>query len=136
LVTERPFVQISDVSGFQVFGIRILTVLCETFALSHFLFYFVFVFVLFSGFVVLSDALVELVPDLVWYIPDTPHHPSLSKAQENLVFENVQIPRFTEKFRGTPNKVLDQISNLEEESSVVWTAVTVAIIHFLFEIFR
>ena len=90
----------------------------------------------FSGFVVLSDdGLVELVPDLVWYIPDTPH-PSQSKAQENLVFENVNFARFTEKFRRKSTKVFDQISILEEESSVVWTAVTVAIIHFLFEIFR
>jgi hypothetical protein len=87
-----------------------------------------------NPFVVLSDGLVELVPDLIWYhVPFPANHLSKENENKHLVFENFQIPRFSEKFR----RQHEQQNLLEQEqSSVLWTTFIVAIIHFLFEIFR
>ena len=86
-------------------------------------------------FVVLSDGLVELVPDLIWYhVPFPDNHPSTETENKHLVFENFQIPRFSEKFRRQDERQI--LLKPEPAASFVWTTIIVAVIHFLFEIFR
>ncbi len=79
---------------------------------------------------------IELVPDLVWYIPEN-SQPEVENAFFDFLPDSPdpllshKMPTFPAKFLLKPPLVI-QI----EEVSAVWTAVIVAIMHLLFEFFR
>ena len=102
--------------------------------------------------------LIELVPNLVWLIPDS-NHPLHSSYPEKAFYQNddllkarqdvipdhhlppiKQNPSFKHNYFQILRKHVepkhDVISLLEESPSIMWTTIVVTTIHLLFEFFR
>jgi hypothetical protein len=80
------------------------------------------------------EGYIELVPDLVWVKSHNPatldHHYTPGPDESDPILSH-QIPKFPDKFLLRSPPVLKV-----EDVSIVWTAVIVTIIHFLFDFFR